>query len=454
MTTITKLPIDFKGTLASNRREGEEHNLTQVRGRVNRMITPEFGAFYTNSLVVRKDDGTLLIRDKDYVVTYFYDELGLLTSQEICAIIVVINPAVPDTIRISYQAFGGPYSLSVKELKAVLDQTEEVPGKIKWEDIVDKPLQYAPEDHNHEYWQLYGLETTVTNLEMLGRAWEMGRKAVIGDNRIYYQSYILQAQAVIEAYRLKVNAHISDRNNPHKTDKFKIGLGNVENWPLANATQSRSKELNNVYQPIGGIFNQIETHVQPAFDAHINNYNNPHNVLLTDPLLNLWSTKEIQDLYAQRLSRTTRAADSASFAGLPSATIYGNIRAGLDVSNVDPATRFGQYQFAPAVAGMNPNEYVLNGAGKFILFKDALKVHNDTTSSIWFAGVQGNAVVRESALAACRSLTINQNLSVGTFVIGQWYPSYNSRRHSTQLVVQQVTANNGAGGVALSTIIG
>ena len=441
MATITKLPIDFKGTLASNLRIGEEHTLTKANGRVNRMLTPDFGAFYTESLEVRTAGGALLKRDVDYVVTYFYKDLGDVTAKEICAIIVITNTTVGATVRIKYQAVGGPYALSLKELKAILDETEAAPGKIKWEDIIDKPLGYAPDqDHTHEYWQLYGLESTNINLTLLGEAWAKGRKGIISDNRIYYQNAVLLAQAALDSYRAQVNAHLVDTQNPHQTDKVKIQLGNIQNWPLATVAQSTDRALNSVYQPIGGIFNQLEAYAQPVLNGHINDKGNPHNVTLDHPLVNLYSTQQINDIFAQRLARTQVAVDSAKFAGLTAQEVYDNVRRGLDTSNVDINTKFRQDQIAVIPAGIDPTKYALSGAQTVVLFEDSLKEYNNTAGSIWFVGSLGGQGY-QNAINAINAFNVANNLSIGTWVIGQWSYDFNDRRPSPQLIVAEKTAS-------------
>lgn len=436
MANITKLPMDFKGTLASNLRTGEEHVLNKANGRVNRMFTPDFGAFYTESLIVRTAAGVPLVRDQDYVVTYYYPDLGELTSKEICAIIVVTNPAIPNTIRVTYQAVGGHYALSVKELKAVLDETEAAPEKIKWSDIVNKPLQFTPDpEHTHEYWQLYGLESTNVNLDMLGTAWAKGRTALIDDNRIYYQNYITLAQAAVDAYRLKVQAHIADKSNPHLTDKIKIQLGNVNNWPLATTPESTTKTVNNRYQPMGGIYNQLESHVQPLLTGHIANKANPHQVLLTDPLLNLYSTAQIQNIFAQRLATNQKAVDSARLAGIPAINVWNNIRNGLDASNVDPNTRFTEPYFGATVPGWDPGQWVLAGNQSYAYIPNILKPYNDAAGSIFFAGNLSGRSDPAGAREAIRIKSTDGNVGINSWIIGIYRRDYNDRRTLNNLMV-------------------
>lgn len=421
MADITILPFDLKGTLVTNRRTGEEHTLTRVTGKTNRMFAPKFGAYYKESLEVRTSAGVKLEYDKDYVCTYYYDELWDLNAKECCAIIVVTNPNVGNNIRINYQAVGGPYALSIDELKTVLDEVDNSPENIGWDDIRNKPLQFPPSLHFHEYWQLYGLESTIENLDQLGEAWAVGRKGVLADNRYYYLSYIDLAQKALDDYTVKVMAHITDRQNPHLTDKNKVGLGLLNNWPMANSTEAASKTVNNKYQPIGGVYDQLETHIFPAFDAHVRDLQNPHKVLLTHPLLDLYSTAEIQALMNQRLARSEIAYDSAAFQGNTLAQLYANFRTGLPHTSLLANSPIPQDRMAPNIPGWNPDDYVLTGANEYIPYSRLMQTYNDTQGSVYFIGAQSPS-----------SFTW---LSVGTYAIRSVWTDYNGGRTMPRLTI-------------------
>lgn len=423
MASITKLPVDLRGTLSSNRRVDEVHTLNVANGRVNRMLTPKFGAYFTESLEVRQANGALLKRDVDYVTTYYYVDLGVVTGKEICAIVVITNPKVSSTVRLTYQAYGGPYALSIDELNQILIETETPKDKIQWESITNKPTMYVPADHTHEYWQLYGLETTDFNLEQLGRDWFTGRKPVIDDNRLYYQNKIAGAQAIVNNYQQQVLAHILDQQNPHETDRFKIRLGNVNDWPLANKVQSEDKTQSSTYQPIGGIYNMLTVHVQPILNTHIANRNNPHKVKLTDPLLDLWSSTEITTMFGERLAKTSPAVMTEKVAGVTPANLRAAIRTNLSTVNIDPATRFPQVMLGDTSTIVDVSKVALNGASQYVTFESIFKSYNDKAGSIWFVGSQGGST-QAQADAAIRAFDASKNLSVGTWVIGQWGQDY------------------------------
>lgn len=425
MTDITILPFDLTGTMVSNLRTGEEHTLTRVTGRTNRMFAPKFGAYYKESLEVRTSAGVKLTYDTDYVCTYYYDDIWDLNAKECCAIIVVTNPAIGNDLRISYQAVGGPYALNLDELKELLEEVENTPESIKWEDIRNKPLQFPPELHYHEYWQLYGLESTIENLELLGEAWAVGRKGVLADNRYYYENYIGLAQKALDDYSVKVTAHITDRSNPHLTDKEKVGLGLLNNWGMANTTEAATQTVNNKYQPIGGVYDQLEANIFPAFDTHLRNQNNPHRVQLTDPLLDLYSTTQIQDMIDLHLKRTESAYDTQAFQNLTPTQLYTNFRTGLDASNVAAGSVLPQNLIAPSIPGWVPGDYVLTGANQYVLYSTLMKSYNDTQGSVYYIG--------STALASWA------HLSTGTYVIYGAQTDYNDRRTMPYLAVYEKT---------------
>lgn len=430
MATITQLPLDLKGTLSSNEFRGEVHTLTKASGRTNRMFSPKYGAYYKDSLEVRDSTGKVLVEGTHYATTYYYDDIWDLTAKSACAIIVITDASVTNTVRISYRALGGHYCLSVDELKAVLAEIDEYPDDLGWDDIRNKPLQFSPDDHTHEMWQLYGMESTVVNLDMIATAWAAGRKGILDDNRYYYRNVIDLAEAAVTEYTAKVMAHINARNNPHLTDKVKIGLGDINNWAMANVMEGNGKTVNNKYQPIGSVFDQLTTHVLPLLDAHVKNTSNPHRVSLDDPLLNVYSTSTILSKLNARLARTEAAYSSALYEGNTTTAIYNAVRTGFNVSAIDANTRMPQDRMAAPIAGWNPLDYVLAGDNTYKPITSLVSNINTNTSGVTFIG--------------SAALSSYMHLPVGSYAIRSVFQDFNDRRASYTLSVH-MRINGGTG---------
>lgn len=421
MVTITKLPLDIEGKLQSNLIVGESHNPVKAQGKANRVIVPEFGAFFTEDVEVRDAKGVIVNRHNGMELTYHYELFSELSGKGVSALIVITDQTRQAPFKITYRAVGGSFSLSVKELADVIEFAENSPVKIKWDDIIDKPTAYIPSPHFNKYWQLYGLDSLVDALRRLADAWAFGTKAIIEANKGYYDDYLDEANRVLIAYDNRVKAHIGDRTNPHKTNKTKIGLSEINNWPLANNVQMVDINNTSTYQPLGAIFKMLETYADPKLDAHVRDMAavgkpDPHKVSLAT--LGLYSSAEIENVFSNRLKLTDYAADTTLLAGVTYRQLYDDMRSNLATSNVDPTTRFSLNQLAPWDGTLDANLYMLTGDKRYVLIEDTIKKYIGQDSGIYFAGnVAGGG---ENINGARRAIENFNWVKPGSWVIGNF----------------------------------
>lgn len=419
MPIITRLPLDLEGTKPSNWRANEVHKVVTATGKKNRIIVPDFGAFFIENAVVRDSKGVALVRHKNVEFTYHYEMFSELTGKGVCAMIVITDATLVGPFSISYQAVGGNFSLSVKELGDVIDYVTNNVTKIKWEDIIDKPTAYQPADHENKWWQILGMDSLVTNLNRLADAWGQGRKAVIDANRGYYDNYIADMQTAIDDYRARIYAHIEDKNNPHKTDKTKIGLGNINNWPLATKAESESTTVTNRYQPIGGVYNQLAKTAIPLLEAHIKDKAtttkaDPHNVTLAQ--LNLYSKAEVNNLFAGRLATNQVAADSTLLNGMTYAQVYNDCRVNFSQNNFVLGSKWPMNQMAPW-AGGDGTDYLYRGDGQFVHISTLMQVYNNNQGSIFYGGLTTG---RTQAAALTFAQQVGAPIPEGAWLIIEW----------------------------------
>lgn len=424
MPTITQLPLDIEGNSPTNLRENESHDIVAARGKKNRVIVPDFGAFFIDDAEVRDADGVALVRHKNLEFTYHYELFSELSGKGVCALMVITDPTLRAPFTITYRAVGGNFSLSVRELKDVLDYIEENPEKVKWDDIVDKPTAYVPEKHMNKYWQLIGLDTLVTNLNRLGDSIRVGRKTIIDASRTYYEGYAEEMRRLLEDYRARIYAHIEDVSNPHQSDKSKIGLGNLNNWPLANFIQSIDPSVRDKYQPIGGIYNQLIQESIPVLEAHIKDKAavgkpDPHNVTLAQ--LNLYSGVEIEVIFNRRLKRGEPAYNTNQLVGIDWPTMYSNFRKDLTTENIAANTRFTMNHLGRYDGQYPVTEYALTGANNFVRYVDLMKTFNDTAGTIVPIGSYGSASAAQNAANAAIA---SKQLTNGTWIIANYSKAY------------------------------
>jgi hypothetical protein len=339
---LTFLPLDLTGTAYVNRREGEVRPLMRVANKTNRVCVLNHGAFYSKSLVVRDATGRLLL-PADYKTTYHYEELSTLTAKEVMGLIVITNDTVVSPLTIQYQAVGGNFSISASELKTLMDALKEDNFDLKWDDIIGKPSAYVPEDHTHKYWQLFGMETTVKEVDRIAEAWKAGSKAIVQVSKDYAADYVQKGRDAIDAYAVKVSAHLTDINNPHLTDKVKAGLGNINNWSMATPAQVADRDDASHYMPIGGMYRILNTGPLPDLTAHVTNYNNPHGT--TAAMVGSWTKTEIDTFFLDKYLWTDVATNATLYAGRTMATLRNDVTLNLDPNDITfggfPHTQMG-----------------------------------------------------------------------------------------------------------------
>jgi hypothetical protein len=91
-----------------------------------------------------------------------------------------------------------------------------------------------------------------------------------------YMTPLQTKQAIVALANAGLATHLADLNNPHSTTKAQVGLGSVENWPLANVAEAEAASRNDRYMTPLMTAKQIQVLVKDSMDLHINATNNPH----------------------------------------------------------------------------------------------------------------------------------------------------------------------------------
>ncbi|WDS62255.1 virion structural protein [Pseudomonas phage D6] len=385
MVDLTFVPYDLTGKALSNRRRDEVHNLITVAGKTNRAFVCKFGAFYSASMVIRDATTAALKPGIDYKTVYHYDDVSTLTGKEVMGFVVVTNPNVKSPVTVEYQALGGPFSISADELRELLNAIDETNFPFVWGDIIGKPTAYKPKDHLHKYWQLYGLETTVKEIDRIAAAWEKGNSAVMNENETYADEYLATAKAEIDKYQAAVNAHLRDFNNPHRVTTLQVQREKLNNWGFSGVLAIADPNNNNTYFPIGGVYQILAGGLIPALNAHIINFNNPHGV--TADMANVYTKTYVNSALALKLRWNEPSTNSSLFGGIGQAAYSNQCRTNIPIQNV-VSGRFPYTQLGTGYgsAGGTVPDYVLTGNSMWSYWKDFLKPLNDSRGRIAYIG--------------------------------------------------------------------
>jgi len=103
-------------------------------------------------------------------------------------------------------------------------------------------------------------------------------EAVAGSRNDRYMTPLTTYQMVSQYVGEGMNNHISDLNNPHRVSKTQVGLGNVQNYTIATTAETVIGTADNLYVTPVGVRAAIDQVALATYRTHTNDGNNPHQV--------------------------------------------------------------------------------------------------------------------------------------------------------------------------------
>lgn len=271
---IIKYPLDLSGTNPNNLVIQEFHDIGPDTGRA---LAPDHGPFYVASLkVTERITGRVLEPHVDYMVLQPYQKATARTGKEVSAVIYVHNKSVADEVTIEYQVVGGEFSWSTFAIKQLIEDLSLDNRPVHWGDIIGRPLYFPPAPHLHPLSDTYGWEFIGYQLEEIARAVLNGD---VGAHEELMRIITLEfdyVKSLIADLKEYAEDHVADVDNPHKTTKGQVGLGSVENYPPATQAEAVAATVNNRYMTPLRTGQAIEVLALALLRPHLEDTNNPH----------------------------------------------------------------------------------------------------------------------------------------------------------------------------------
>lgn len=207
-------PLDTTGLSPANKVVDEPHVLTEVNDATYRTFVPVFAPFYQDNFVLKSVDTlgneSTLQRDIDYVLTLPYLSASRSIGKMVWGGVAINSSIVNGSLKMTYQTLGGDYVADADVVREKLWELAINPRVVSWEVIANKPELFPPINHDHDLSDMMGTEEVVEAINNVAEA-------------------VLQGPSVSNPYV----GHLTDEDNPHNTNKQQIGLGDVENLPMA-----------------------------------------------------------------------------------------------------------------------------------------------------------------------------------------------------------------------------
>lgn len=282
---LFKYPLDLTGDAPTNLIINEPHTLGSD---AKRAFVPNCGPFYTDSVkIVDAVSGEPLTPVTQYKILQPYQEASIRTGLDVASVIWINDKTVSTEVLVTYQVVGGEFSWSVYALQEMIDNLDLDNREVAWNDIIGKPALYPPTPHLHDLGDTYGWEYIGQQLEGIRDAILTGDAAAHDELRQQFEYLIDQLKNQNQKIADDLQEHIDDMDNPHNTTKGQVGLGLVENFPVASDTEATQGTATNRYMTPRATKLAIDKFAGDLINTHIADKNNPHQVTKTQVGLGL-----------------------------------------------------------------------------------------------------------------------------------------------------------------------
>ena len=224
---VSPYAFDPTGTLPANLVVGEQQILTSVNGLDFRLIVPEFGPYFLDSLVVKIKNLDNTVRTLkpgiDYVPSHWFIAASRACAKPIYGSISIMDDTLAGALSLTYQTLGGIWSVSLTSIAEILSDTLHNPRTTSWDEVIDKPIAFPPIDHE---WNLVDM---------------------VGASEVY-ESINGVRDAIIASQVSGLPAHVANKENPHQVTAAQVGA-----YSRAESDAINTETINLISQVSGSI---------------------------------------------------------------------------------------------------------------------------------------------------------------------------------------------------------
>lgn len=250
-------PFDPTGTMLANLVEGEQQILTPPNFRDYYFIVPKAAPFFADSMRITfkglDNAQRTLIEGVDYYLTHWFISASRACAKSVYGSVTFLDKTMSGVVTLKYQTIGGIWVLQESEIAEILANQLLNPRITTWETIVDMPIAFPVIDHEWDLADMVGASGVVDAIDRI-------------------------TEALNESGGNAITEHIANKDNPHDVTKTQVGLGNVQNYPVASITEAQQGTSNLVYMTALRVKNAIDAQAGAMLLAHTSNQANPHNV--------------------------------------------------------------------------------------------------------------------------------------------------------------------------------
>jgi hypothetical protein len=273
-----RYPLDLTGTASTNLIVGE---VTPMVRKQFRCIAPLATPFFKKNLVIKDVASNTSLTTSQYKCLQIVSLPSAMAGigNEIYSIIVITDSSVSDTVSLTYHTPGGEYTNSFETTKSLVENLLGDNRLASWPNVLNRPDTFEPSLHLQAIGDLIGFEYLTVELEKLRQVILLGDD--VGRTELFK---FIETQKTIILNLLQNNNsnssplanHIANRNNPHGLTKVDVGLGNVQNYPVATIQEAAEGIATNRYITADLVPVAVGGPGNAGLGNHITDYTNPH----------------------------------------------------------------------------------------------------------------------------------------------------------------------------------
>ena len=193
-------PKDLTMSLASNHIEREKKLFT---GAEDRIFVPDGGPFYSQSLILKDNNGVLLKPSVDYKLLYLNEEATIESGRDVVAVIWIMKETLP-YVMIDYRVVGGAYGNTVNAIMQEITKAGPIQKNVDWNiNVYGKPSQFPSAPHYHT-------PNTFTDWSMVYVQLEGIRKAIITGDDVSWESHYNYVDRRVAATEQNITATLNN----------------------------------------------------------------------------------------------------------------------------------------------------------------------------------------------------------------------------------------------------
>ena len=193
-------PKDLTMSLASNHIEREKKLFT---GAEDRIFVPDGGPFYSQSLIIKDNNGTILKPQVDYQLLYLNEGATIESGRDVVTVINVLKSTLP-YVMLDYRVVGGEFGNTVNAIMQEITKAGPIQKNVDWNvNVYGKPVQFPPAPHYHT-------PDSFTDWKMVYTQLEGMRKAIIVGDDPSWESHYNYLNRVVNNVEENINGALNN----------------------------------------------------------------------------------------------------------------------------------------------------------------------------------------------------------------------------------------------------